>query len=267
MRAGARPARSEGQRGRSGSWRDSRGLDEQPSGCGEHRLQRARRSEIGGNAIPVEPSDLAHLGGVERAFVLTGPDGVVVRDVDRLGVVRGRVRSRTRPPTHRCSPSTVDGETGLLAHLALGGRDGMLAHLAEPSWSTPRVRTREQLRSRVVRAAPSRSRRRSRSRTASGSASGSSRTRRTSRAGRAADALRTSSRSGRRSRPRDSVYGPRMKTTCARPSSRARIPSSGVTSFTRRSRARRRPSPAKPGLYMTMLLGTSSGAFVTLPIL
>ena len=58
-----------------------------------------------------------------------------------------------------------------------------------------------------------------------------------------------------------------MKTTCARPRSLARMPSSGVTSFTPRSLPSRLPSPAKPGLYITMLRGTSSGAFVTVPIL
>ena len=60
-----------------------------------------------------------------------------------------------------------------------------------------------------------------------------------------------------------SRYGPRRKTTCAPRSAPARMPSSGVTRRTPRSPARRFPSPAKPGRYMTMLFGTSCGAFVT----
>ena len=58
-----------------------------------------------------------------------------------------------------------------------------------------------------------------------------------------------------------------MKTACARPSWPRRIPSSGVTSRTPRSLPSRRPSPANPGRYMTMLRATCRGAFVTAPIL
>ena len=67
---------------------------------------------------------------------------------------------------------------------------------------------------------------------------------------------------------RHSGYAPRMKTTCARPRSPARIPSSGPTCFTPRSLARRRPSPANPGRYMTMLRAKSlCEALPTRPIL
>ena len=102
-------------------------------------------------------------------------------------------------------------------------------------------------------------------------ASSTTRTRSTRRAtsGRRADRSTSpatrSTRAAARRGPRD--YGPRMKTTCARPSSCGRIPSSGVTSFTPRSLPSRLPSPANPGLYMTMLRGTSSAAFVTSLIL
>ena len=63
------------------------------------------------------------------------------------------------------------------------------------------------------------------------------------------------------------VYAPRMKTTCARPRSLGRIPSRGPTCFTPRSFASRRPSPAKPGPYMTMLRAKSlRDALPTRPI-